>query len=79
MQHGRHRELLPFIFGLGVGHEFTEGHRMHGNALFDQPVEEHAAMRGLAAVEPEREFVQISLQVVFFEGSLMCPHQPALH
>ena len=31
-------------------------------------------MRGLAAIEPEREFVQISLQVIFFEGALMRTH-----
>ena len=51
---------------------------MHGNALFDQPVEEHAPMRGLAPVEPEREFVEIGLQVFFFERALMRAHQPAL-
>ena len=52
---------------------------MHGNALFDQPVEEHAPMRGLAAVEPEREFVKISLQVFCFERSLVRAHQPAFN
>lgn len=52
---------------------------MHGNALFDQPVEEHASMRGFAPVEAEREFVEIGLQVIFFEGTLMRPHQPALN
>ncbi len=35
-------------------------------------------MRGLAAVEPEREFVQISLQVSFFKGALVRSQQPAL-
>ena len=52
---------------------------MHVNALFDQPVEEHAPMRGLAAVEPERVFVKISLQVFCFERSLVSAHQPALN
>lgn len=52
---------------------------MHGNALFDQPVEEHAPMRGLAAVESEREFVKISLQVFLLEGTLVRTHQPALN
>lgn len=52
---------------------------MHGNTLFNQSEEEHSAMGGLAAVEPERKFVQISLQMVFFERSLMSSHQPALH
>jgi len=52
---------------------------MHGNALFDQPVEEHAPMLGLPAVEPERKFVKISLQVFLLEGSLVRAHQPALN
>ena len=52
---------------------------MHGNALFDQPVEEHAPMLGLPVVEPERKFVKISLQVFLLEGSLVRAHQPALN
>ena len=52
---------------------------MHGNALFDQPVEEHTSMRGLAPVEPEREFVQVSLQVIGLERPLMRTHQPAFN
>ena len=52
---------------------------MHSNALFDQAKEDHAAMGGLATVEPEGKFVQISLQVVFFAGALMRAHQPALN
>lgn len=52
---------------------------MHGNTLFNQSKEEHAAMSGLAAIEPERKFVQVSLQVIFFKGSLMRSHQPALN
>lgn len=35
---GRHRELMPLSSGFGIGYKLTEGHRMHGNALFDQPV-----------------------------------------
>lgn len=56
-----------------------KGHGMHSNALFDQAKEEHAAMGGLATVEPEGKFVQVSLQVVFFAGALMRAHQPALN
>ena len=36
-------------------------------------------MRGLAPVEPKGKFIQISLQMVFFEGTLMRTHQPALN
>lgn len=56
-----------------------KAHWMHGNTLFNQSKEEHAAMGELAAVESERKFVQLSLQVVFFEGTLMRTHQPALN
>lgn len=52
---------------------------MHGNARSDQPVEEHAPMRGLAPVEPERELVQAGLQVIGLERPLMRAHQPALY
>lgn len=52
---------------------------MHGDTLFEQTKEEHAPVCGLAAIEPEREFVQISLQVIFFERALMRTHQPALN
>lgn len=76
---GRGCEFLPLNSGLGIGYKLTEGHRMHSNTLFDQPIEEHAPMRGLAAVEPERVFVKISLQVFCFERSLVSAHQPALN
>ena len=56
-----------------------KAHGMHEDTLLDQSKEEHAAMGGLAAVESERKFVQISLQMVFFESPLMRPHQPALN
>ena len=56
-----------------------KAHRMHGNTLFNQSKKEHAAMGGLAAVESEREFVQIGLQVVLFKGALMRTHHPAFN
>jgi len=76
---GRHGKRLPLIFGFRVGHELTKGHGMHGDTLFDQTKEEHTPMRGLAPVEPEREFVKIGLQMFFFERTLMRTHQPALN
>lgn len=45
------------FFGLGIGHKLTKEHEMHGNVLFDQPVEDHAAMRGVAPVEAGRKSV----------------------
>lgn len=76
---GWYGELLRLIFRLGIGYKLMKVHRMHGDTLFNQAKEEHAAMSGLAAVKPERKFVQISLQVIFFEGALMSPHQPTFH
>jgi hypothetical protein len=76
---GRYRELMPLNSGLGIGYKLTEGYGMHGNTLFDQSIEKHASMSGLASVEPEREFVEISLQVFFFKRTLMRTHQPALN
>lgn len=76
---GRHGKLLRHIFWFRVGHKLTKGHGMHGDTLFEQTKEEHAPVRGLASVEAEREFVQISLQVIFFERALMRTHQPALN
>lgn len=76
---GRHRELLPLIFWFRVGHKLAKWHGMHDDTLFDQTKEEHAPMRGLAAVEPEREFIEISLQMIFFKGALMRTHQPSLN
>ena len=52
---------------------------MHGNRLFDQTKEEHASMRRPAPVKPECKFVQICLQMLLFERSLVRTHQPALN
>lgn len=76
---GWYGELLLLNFRLRIGYKLMKGHRMHGNTLFNQAKEKHTAMSGLAAVEPERKFVQISPQVTFFEGALMSPRQPALN
>lgn len=64
---GRYGELVLLVFWLRIDYKLMKWHRMHGNTLFNQSEEEHASMSGLSAVEPERKFVQISLQVVFFE------------
>lgn len=69
----------PLTFWFRVGHKLTKGHGVHGGTLFDQTKEKHAAIRGLAPVEPEREFVEIDLQVIFFERALMRTRQPVLN
>lgn len=76
---GWYDEILLLNFGFGIGYELMKGHGMHCRALFDETEKEHTSVLGLAAVEPERIFVEVSLQVIFFEGSLMSAHQPALN
>ena len=58
---GWHSELLLLTSWLRIGNKLMKGHWMHGKTLFNQSKEEHSTMGGLAAVEPERKFVQISL------------------
>lgn len=76
---GWYDELLFLNFRLRIGDKLMKGHWMHCHTLLNQTKEKHTAMSGLATVEPERKFVQISLQVIFFKGFLMSPHQPALN
>ena len=76
---GGHGKPLSLIIWFRVSHKLAKGQGMHGNTLFDQSKEKHAPMRGLAPVEPEREFVEIGLQVIFFESALMRPHQPSFN
>jgi len=76
---GWYGEPLLLNFRLRIGYKLMKGHRMHGDTLLNQAKEEHTAMSGFAAVEPEHKFVQISLQVIFFEGALVSPHQPTLN
>ena len=66
-------------FWLWISYKFMKGHGMHGNRLFNEAKKNHASMRGLAPVEPKGKFIQISLQMVFFKGTLMRAHQPALN
>ena len=66
-----HHELFARTFRFWIGYKFMKGHGMHSNRLFDQTKEEHASMRGLAPVKPECKFVQVSLQMIFFERPLM--------
>jgi len=47
---GWYGELLLLNFRLGIGYKLMKVHRMHGDTLFNQAKEEHAAMSRLAAV-----------------------------
>lgn len=55
------------------------GHGMHCNRQLNETKKEHAPVRGLAPVEPKGKFIQISLEMVLFEGYLKRAHQPALN
>lgn len=52
---------------------------MHGNTLFDRSKEKHTLVGRFAAVEPERKFVKIGLEMIFFKGALIRAHQPSLN
>lgn len=58
---GWYNELLLLNFRLGIDYKLMKGDRMHCHTLFNQTEEEHATIGGLAAIESESKFVQISL------------------
>ena len=49
--------------------------RLHG--LLDEPKEQLAPVAGRPAIEPEREFIQVVVQMLMTYGSLMRPQKPA--
>jgi len=57
---GWYGEPLLLNFRFGIGYKLMKGHRMHGDTLFNQAKEEHTAMSGFAAVEPERKLLPMS-------------------
>src|SRR5438876_5657335 len=56
----------------------SEGDRRHLNRLLSQSIEQFAPRAGLAAVEPEGEFVEIVVQVFVTNRALVGPQQPTL-
>ena len=55
-----------------------EGGRFYLNGLLGQTVEQLAPGRRLAAVEPERKFVEVIVQVILANGTLVRTQQPTL-
>ncbi len=53
-------------------------HGLNSHRLLDQPIKQLPAVPGCPAVETEREFVQVVVEVSLTNGSLMCPQQPSL-
>ena len=64
--------------GLGVDDELAVGHRWSIDSLLHQSEEKHAARPRATPVEPEAELVQVCLQVVCLDRSLVGTEQPAL-
>jgi len=52
------------------------GNRIGGHSLLGQTKEELAPTLGAPAIEPEREFIQIVVQVLMTDRSLVGSHQP---
>ena len=52
------------------------GNRIDGHSLLRQTKEELASTLGLTAIEPEREFIEIVVQVLMAYCSLVGSYQP---
>src|ERR1035441_2404794 len=65
------------IRGTGGGDDGAVCGRFHCHCLLGEPVEQLASATRLTPVEAEGEFVQVVLQVLFADRSLMCAEKPA--
>ena len=76
----RAMHLIPLTPLLGVcsANQLVAANWRECHGLLDQPLKQPTARAGSALVEPEREFVQIVIQVGCRYGPLMCPQQPPL-
>jgi hypothetical protein len=52
------------------------GNGIDDHSLLRQTKEELASTLGSPAIEPEREFIEIVVQVLMADGSLVGSHQP---
>jgi hypothetical protein len=75
---GAERRRRPRPAGLGVHDQAAVGDRVGEDRLLEQPVEEHPASPRAASVEPERELVEVRVEVLGPDRALVCPEQPAL-
>lgn len=71
----RYGLVLVHLPGPGDRRERAEGDRTGLYCLLNEPVEEHPSRPGAAPVEPERELVQIRLQVVHLDRTLVGAEQ----
>ena len=64
--------LLRSPFGYAANQAII-GKRFRLHGLLDEPKEQLAPVAGRTAIEPEREFVQVVVQMLMTYGSLMRP------
>ena len=76
---GRRGKLLHHISWFRVGRKLEKGCGVQATHCSGRRKKSVSRCVGLAAIEPEGGFVQISLQMIFFERVLMCTHQPSLN
>ena len=69
---------LVLLLRAGVHHEAAVGRWRRADGGLQEPVEEHAALPGVSAVEPECELVEVGLHVCGLDGALVRAQQPAL-
>ena len=62
----------------GASDQRLVGRRLDGDGLLNQAVEELASASGLAGVEAEGEFVEVVVEMLVADGSLMRTQYPTL-
>ena len=62
----------------GSADEAAIGNRVNGGGLLHETVEELSSALGLPTVEPEREFVEVVIEMVVADGTLVGSQEPAL-
>ena len=75
---GLGRTGQPASGGAGVGDQASVGDRLGEDRLVEQPVEEQAAAARAAAVEAEGELVEVGIEVLASDRTLVGAQQPAL-
>ena len=76
---GPRRDRRSSLGPPGRDDEIVVADGVGAHSLFEKPVEEEPALARRATVEAEAELVEVGLEVVAFDGSLVGREQPALH
>ena len=70
--------MTPLVRSSAAAGDRGDGDVIDLHGLLEQAVEEEAALARAAAVEAERELVQVEVELVRADGSLVGAEQPAL-